>query len=43
MSPVVADEMLRNAEDHVALQVFVIIDEDLRDERFVAWLVGEEM
>ncbi len=37
------DEMTRHAEDSVALQVFVVVDEDLCDQRLEARLEDEEM
>jgi hypothetical protein len=43
VSLVVADQMLRNSKNNVALQPLVTVDEDLRDKSLVVRLVGEEM
>src|ERR1700758_2946474 len=43
MSAVVADQRARHPEHNVAFEVLVVIDEDLRDERFVPGLEAQEV
>src|SRR6266852_619527 len=43
LAAIVSDQRARHSEHHVAFEVLVVIDKDLRDERFVPGFEAQEM
>src|ERR1700733_11648303 len=43
VAAIVADEVAGDPEDDIALQVLIVVHEDLGDHGFEAWLVAEHL